>query len=299
MVRARFGVEGGRAVPDNASTHGCDWPATVRVKVPEACRSGYYSVTLRGEDAGGGVATGEIFFVVRPARPGRDSSILLQLTMNTDYAYNTWGGTSLYRGPDGPGRQVSFERPYSGFAGHDGNLLFGMAMGSEAALDAGAISDEFRGEFRRQVAESGHRRIELSDTGTVAVERPGERWQILDVLGAGPASYTVRRRGDELAVYDGTAGWESCWRNWEEPFVRWAEGAGYRMDYAVNADLEFYPEMLEDYRRLPLQRCPAGCPPGSIWSVSGLPFLAPLCLRAFRYSPYSNHRSFLRPLSMR
>ena len=246
---AKRGLAGARrAVPDNASTHGCDWPATVRVKVPEACRSGYYSVMLRGEDGGQGMANGEIFFVVRPARPGRDSSILLQLTTNTDYAYNTWGGTSLYRGTDGQGRQVSFERPYSGFAVHDGNLLFGMATGSEDALDATAISDEFRAEFQQQVAESGHRRIELSDTGTVTVERPGERWQISDVLGAGPASYTVRRRGDGLAVYDGTAGWESCWRNWEEPFVRWAEAAGYRMDYAVNADLELYPEMLEDYR---------------------------------------------------
>ena len=51
-----------------------------------------------------------------------------------------------------------------------------------------------------------------------------------------------------MPVYDGTAGWESCWRNWEEPFVRWAEGAGYRMDYAVNADLELHPEMIEHYR---------------------------------------------------
>ena len=40
----------------------------------------------------------------------------------------------------------------------------------------------------------------------------------------------------------------SGWRNWEQHFVEWAERAGYRMDYAVNTDLEFYPEILGRYR---------------------------------------------------
>jgi hypothetical protein len=35
---------------------------------------------------------------------------------------------------------------------------------------------------------------------------------------------------------------------WEEPFVAWAESKGYRLDYAVNSDLEFHPEILEHYR---------------------------------------------------
>ena len=199
-VWAKEGLPGTRhPVPENASTHGCDWPVALTLTVPEAWRSGYYSVMLRAGEGDLGVATGEMFFVVRPARPGRDSNILLQLTTNTDYAYNTWGGTSLYRGPDGPGRQVSFERPYSGFAGQDGNFLFGMATGSEDALDAGAISDAFRAEFQQRVAASGHGRIELSETGVVTAERPGERWQITDVSGVGPACYTVRRQGDRLA----------------------------------------------------------------------------------------------------
>ena len=35
---------------------------------------------------------------------------------------------------------------------------------------------------------------------------------------------------------------------WEEPFVRWAEASGYHLDYAVNSDLEFRPEMLKGYK---------------------------------------------------
>ena len=38
------------------------------------------------------------------------------------------------------------------------------------------------------------------------------------------------------------------WHNWERTFVSWAEQAGYRVEYAVNADLEQRPEMLNDYR---------------------------------------------------
>lgn len=36
--------------------------------------------------------------------------------------------------------------------------------------------------------------------------------------------------------------------NWELHFVRWAEQNGYRIDYAVNSDLEFHPELLKHYR---------------------------------------------------
>ena len=42
--------------------------------------------------------------------------------------------------------------------------------------------------------------------------------------------------------------WASGWRNWERPFVEWAENAGYKIDYAANTDLEFSPEILQHYR---------------------------------------------------
>ena len=43
----------------------------------------------------------------------------------------------------------------------------------------------------------------------------------------------------------------SGWHNWERRFVQWAESEGFTLDYAVNSDLEFHPEVL-DGRRLML-----------------------------------------------
>lgn len=40
----------------------------------------------------------------------------------------------------------------------------------------------------------------------------------------------------------------SQYANWELPFVKWAESSGYVIDYAVNSDLEFHPEILKHYR---------------------------------------------------
>ncbi len=40
----------------------------------------------------------------------------------------------------------------------------------------------------------------------------------------------------------------ALYANWELPFVRWAESNGYTIDYAVNSDLEFHPEILQHYR---------------------------------------------------
>lgn len=37
-------------------------------------------------------------------------------------------------------------------------------------------------------------------------------------------------------------------RQWELPFVAWAERRGYVLDYAVNSDLEFRPEVLKNYK---------------------------------------------------
>lgn len=108
-------------VPEHASSQGCDWPVAVKVKIPADWRTGYYDVRLRVEDRGGKfiernrrTAESRCFFVVRPANPGKDTKILLQLATNTYSAYNSWGGSSLYafnaRG-NIQGNRVSFQRP--------------------------------------------------------------------------------------------------------------------------------------------------------------------------------------------
>ena len=123
VVWARDNLSGAcHPVPANASSHGCGWPPAFRITVPRDWSSGYYSLILRGEGAHRQVR-GEISFVVKAARPGRESRVLLQRTTNTDAAYNSWGGYTLYSGPDGPAHRVSFDRPYAGFD-EDGIYLF-------------------------------------------------------------------------------------------------------------------------------------------------------------------------------
>jgi len=53
-------------------------------------------------------------------------------------------------------------------------------------------------------------------------------------------------RTHQLALWSTSGGWH----NWERRFVRWAEGAGYRFDYAINYDLHTQPELLQPYRLL-------------------------------------------------
>lgn len=40
----------------------------------------------------------------------------------------------------------------------------------------------------------------------------------------------------------------SQFANWELPFVVWAEANGYTLEYVVNSDLEFHPEILKHYQ---------------------------------------------------
>lgn len=109
-------------VPPNSSSHGCDWPSALSLRIPESWRSGYYEVTVSASDKGGTFerrgprsAQSRFFFVVRSAGAPADSSrILLQLATHTYNAYNNWGGHSLYGYNSRSGLQghrVSVERP--------------------------------------------------------------------------------------------------------------------------------------------------------------------------------------------
>ena len=109
------------SIPENASSHGCNWPAVFRIKVPGEWPSGYYEVRLRAEDRGGPythrgrrTAESDFFFIVRPKQPGTRGKILLQLASNTYNAYNNWGGFCLYgfnARAKVQGHRVSFLRP--------------------------------------------------------------------------------------------------------------------------------------------------------------------------------------------
>lgn len=111
-------------VPENASSHGCRWPAAFELTVPDSWKSGYYNVRLSVRDGGGKfiqrnsrTAESNLFFIVRAKQPGTQSKILIQLSTNTYNAYNNWGGSSLYSYHGRAklqGNRVSFDRPMAG-----------------------------------------------------------------------------------------------------------------------------------------------------------------------------------------
>lgn len=157
-------------VPENASSHGCHWPATVTLKIPAEWRSGYYHVSLRARDGGGSfiqrntrTAEGSCYFVLRPSEPGKASKILLQLSTHTYNAYNNWGGFSLYayngRGGN-QGHRVSYERPPASQFANWEQPFIEWAERNGFALDYAANGDlEFHPELLksyRLVLSVGH-----------------------------------------------------------------------------------------------------------------------------------------------
>lgn len=157
-------------VPENASSHGCQWPAALKLPIPAEWRSGYYMVTMRARDRGGAyvqrnsrTAESTCFFVLRSAQPGKDSKVLLELSTHTYNAYNNWGGFSLYafngRGGN-QGRRVSYERPPSSVYERWEQPFVEWAERNGIALDYAANNDlEFHPEILkayRLVLSVGH-----------------------------------------------------------------------------------------------------------------------------------------------
>ena len=88
---------------------------------------------------------------------------------------------------------------------------------------------------------------------------PGQNTKILLQLSTNTYNAYTNWGGHSLYAYhdrDGLQGHRvsfdrpltSQYSNWELPFVKWAETNGYTIDYAVNSDLEFHPEILKHYR---------------------------------------------------
>jgi hypothetical protein len=95
------------AIPGDASSHGCRWPATLSIAVDPAWRSGFYEIVFEAPDVEPAIARSHGYFVVRAAEPGRDASIVLALSTTTWNAYNDWGGPNLYMAAS----RVAFDRP--------------------------------------------------------------------------------------------------------------------------------------------------------------------------------------------
>jgi len=155
-------------IPDQAGMFGCGWPVSVAIPVGRNWKSGIYAIQLRGQSGDRETELREAIFIVRSAQPGRENPILLQVATNTYQAYNEWGGTNLYSGPNHP--RASFHRPFK-----------------------------------------------IYDLPLV----PGANW------------------------YNPNT---SNYHAWDEPFIIWAERAGYGIDFCANLDLEQHPEILKHYQ---------------------------------------------------
>ncbi|HZU04522.1 MAG TPA: N,N-dimethylformamidase beta subunit family domain-containing protein [Chloroflexota bacterium] len=97
-----------------------NWQPSYTLDIPPDWPSGVYLVRLLAYDAplaNEPLDVGYILFVVRDDRQVAD--IVYKVAVNTYQAYNNWGGKSLYTfnsvGP--PATKVSFDRPYSQWAG--------------------------------------------------------------------------------------------------------------------------------------------------------------------------------------
>ncbi len=88
----------------------CNWPITFSHEDSGGLEDRYYiTLTLHARDNGGKfvarnrrTAEADAFFVLRPAEPGKNSRVLLQLATNTYNAYTNWGVAACMATTGGP-----------------------------------------------------------------------------------------------------------------------------------------------------------------------------------------------------
>ncbi len=87
--------------------------------------------------------------------------------------------------------------------------------------------------------ERGYLHRPVSDDPTLPEGFDG---RVADIVGDPEHTALQRYQADgHWPLWTGSAGWH----NWERRFVAWAEANGRPIDVAVNADLEFHPEILD------------------------------------------------------
>jgi hypothetical protein len=97
------------AIPTHRAWEGSNWEVGYELDVGRDWTSGIYAARV-GE---GTADSPDIFFIVRNARPGSTSPMVVQIPTTTINAYNNWGGASLYgyNSSSSPASAVSFNRP--------------------------------------------------------------------------------------------------------------------------------------------------------------------------------------------
>ncbi len=149
------------------------------------------------------------FVVVKASRPTAKAAIVL--ATNTYQAYNWWGGANSYVwvGGPSPARAPDTELP----------RVAATVLSARRPFSAGLLKP--RSPTHRLVTQRRRDFMERPFIGEVAdeVRAGGEGWDC-------PAGFLDK---------------------WEHPFVAWAEGAGYALDYLTDGDLENEPRALDGY----------------------------------------------------
>ena len=88
---------------------GCGWKTAYTLEIGGDWVSGIYALRAGHKDDD----CEDVHFIVRNARPGTDTPIVVQVPTTTINAYNNWGGASLYgyNSTPAPAPAVSFDRP--------------------------------------------------------------------------------------------------------------------------------------------------------------------------------------------
>jgi hypothetical protein len=124
------------------------------------------------------------------------------------------------------------------------------------------VGDDWRSgyyEARLIIEDPGKVARSSSAFFVVRPKEPGKNSRILLQLATNTYNAYTNWGGYSLYAYNGRHKVQgrrvsydrplsSQFRNWEEPFVKWAEANGYALDYCVNPDLEFRPELLKHYK---------------------------------------------------
>ena len=107
--------------------------------------------------------------------------------------------------------------------------------------------------------QRGRRTAQSNCYFVVRPSQPGKETKILLQLATNTYNAYNNWGGFSLYAYNGRAGNQghkvsfqrppsSQFSNWEQPFVKWAEQNGYKLDFATNEDLEFRQELLASYK---------------------------------------------------
>ena len=148
------------------------------------------------------------------------------------------------RGPRGPRRRLLARLPLARLVlpAHPRDLALGLLQRDPQARPQGRRQAPRLGVLLRRPprpprsrhedpAAALHQHLQrlqqLGRLQPLRLQRPGQR--------AGPSRLLRRPPASQF-------------KTWEQPFVAWAESNGFTLDYAVNSDLEFLPELLDPYK---------------------------------------------------